>query len=173
MGFAERENGMSPKIRFIASALALSGALVAHAHATVIYTVLNPAAHFTLFVYDSPTFITTDATVGVAKLAFANPLNTITSVDFIPSSLNPTTMMSASELDVFQSGSPAEEIRYFPLGTFTQVGATAGEMGSFGFPNSELSVAVPEPGTLGLLGVGALAFLGLRRRASGTNLFQA
>jgi hypothetical protein len=44
---------MSPKITFIASALGVSAALASHAHADVIYTVLNPANNFTLFVCDS------------------------------------------------------------------------------------------------------------------------
>jgi hypothetical protein len=166
------------KITFLASALALSAALATHAHATVIYTVENPAAPpfpFILFVYDSPTFITTNTTVGVVQLAFANPLNTITSVEFIPSSTN-LMHLGTSELDVFQSGLPMEQLRFYPLGTFTQVGVTPGESGSFGFPNSELSVAVPEPGTFGLLGVGVLALLGLlglRRRAKGESLSEA
>ena len=58
--------------------LFVSGLLLATASkvdADVVYTVLNPANNFTLFVYDSPTFITTDTMVGVAQLAFANPLN--------------------------------------------------------------------------------------------------
>jgi len=154
---------MSPKITFLASALGLSVALASHAHADVIYTVLNPANNFTLFVYDSPTFITTDTAVGVAQLAFANPLNTITSVDFIPDSL---TFPGTSEIDVNQSGA-ADQFRYYPLGTFTQFGVTKGDSNSFGFPNSELSVAAPEPSTIALLGAslfGLFGLLGLRRR---------
>ena len=58
---------------------------------------------FTLFVYDSPIFITTDPTVDVAQLAFHNPANTITSIEFKPSS------SGVSEPDVFQSGGGADQ----------------------------------------------------------------
>ena len=143
-----------------ASALGLSLAMATHAQAFVVYTVLNPVADFTLFTYDSPTFITTNTLVSVADLTFANPLNSITSVDFIPSS---TTVTGASEVDVFQS-SAAEQIRYYPEGTFTRYGVTPGESGSFGFPNSVLSVAAPEPATIGLLGTGVIGLFGMRRR---------
>jgi hypothetical protein len=55
-------------------------------------------------------------------------------------------------------------------GTFTQVGVTPGDSNSFGYPNSMLSVETPEPGTVGLLGVGLLGLFGLRRRARGAKL---
>jgi hypothetical protein len=138
--------------------LGLSIAMSSKADADVIYTVLNPAANFTLFIYDSPTFITTDTTVGVGQLAFANPLNSITGVDFIPSS---ATFPGTSEVDVIQAAAP-EQFRYYPQGTFTQFGVTPGDSNSFGFPNSELSVAAPEPSSVALLAAGLLGLFGLR-----------
>jgi hypothetical protein len=78
---------------------------------------------FTLLVYDSPTFITTDTTVSVSQLTFANPLNPIASVDFIPSS---STFPDTSEVDVNQIGA-ADQFRYYPEGTFTKFGVTPGD----------------------------------------------
>lgn len=160
---------MSPKITFLTSLLGLSAVFASSAQAEVIYRVQNPANHFTLFVYDSPAFITTDTAVPVADLAFANPLNQITSVDFIPSSV---TRPGHSELDVFETIGVPEQFRFYPQGTFTQFGVTPGEIGSFGYPHSELVVGVPEPSTWAvmLLGFGALGFAGycqsIRNRAS-------
>jgi hypothetical protein len=140
----------------------------ADARADVIYTVLNPSAHFTLFVYDSPAFITTDTMVDVAQLAFANPLNSITEVEFIPSFL---TFQGTSEVDILQSAAP-NQFRYYPQGTFTQFGTTPGDSNSFGFPNSELSVApAPEPPSSvlllgGLLGFGLIRCMGLLKGAA-------
>jgi len=152
---------MRPKSILIASALTLCLAASPHARADVIYRVFNPANNnFTLFIYDAPTFITTNTTVGVAQLTFANPLNTITSVDFIPSS---STFPGTSELDVIQSGAP-EQFRYYPEGTFTQFGVTAGDSNSFGFPNSRLSVEAPEPASIALFGAAVAGLFGLRRR---------
>ena len=160
---------MRLKSALLASALAFSLGIASGAQAEVVYTVFNPANHFTLFVYDSPDFITTDTMVGVAQLAFANPLNSITSVDFIPDS---STFPGTSELDVLQSGAP-EQSRYYPQGTFTQVGVTAGDSNSFGYPSSMLSVATPEPGTVGLLGVGLVGLFGLRRRGRRAKLSES
>ena len=160
---------MCLKSALLASALAFSLGMASRAQAEVVYTVFNPANHFTLFVYDSPGFITTDTMVGVAQLAFANPLNSITSVDFIPDS---STFPGTSELDVLQSAAP-EQFRYYPQGTFTQVGVTPGDSNSFGYPNSMLRVETPEPGTVGLLGVGLLGLFGLRRRGSRATLSES
>jgi PEP-CTERM motif-containing protein len=157
---------MCLKPTLLASAIALGVVTMSRAQAEVVYTVFNSANNFTLFVYDSPDFITTDTMVGVAQLAFANPLNSITSVDFIPDS---STFPGTSELDVLQSAAP-EQFRYYPQGTFTQVGVTPGDSNSFGYPNSMLSVETPEPGTVGLLGVGLVGLFGLRRRARGAKL---
>ena len=156
----------------LAAAIGLCLANVHRAKAEVIYTVFNPVAApfpFVLFVYDSPTFITTDTTVDVAHLAFANSANTITGVEFKPSS------SGVSELDVFQSGGGADQtfngnqFRYYPLGTFDQYGVTPGTddasgAPSFGMPNSMLSVEAPEPGTFGLLAAGLIGLFGLHRR---------
>jgi hypothetical protein len=158
----------------LAAAIGLCLANTHRAKAEVIYTVFNPVAApfpFVLFVYDSPTFITTNTTVDVGQLAFANPANTITDVEFKPSS------SGVSELDVFQSGGGADQtfngnqFRYYPLGAFDEYGVTAGINNaagdpSFGAPNSMLSVEAPEPSTFALLLGGLVGLVGLRRRAS-------
>lgn len=154
------------KAGLLASAVGLSLAVPPGAHADVIYEVFNPSNPpfpFVLFVYDSPGFITTDTTVSAAQLAFINPLNLITSVDFIPDS---TSMPGDAELDVFETNTPTEQVRYYPSGTFDEVGVTAGLSGSAGYPNSMLSVAIPEPSSIALFGfgAGALGLLALRRR---------
>ena len=78
---------MAPKHVLLAVLLGLIGVVPARGVASpVVYTVFNPVAPpfpFVLFIYDSPGFITTDTTVSAAQLAFINPLNDITSVQFI------------------------------------------------------------------------------------------
>ena len=49
-------------------AVGASAAIVPRAQAFVTYTADNPAANFTLFVYDSPSFITTDTVVPVTTV---------------------------------------------------------------------------------------------------------
>ncbi len=157
---------MPAKTAALALALGMSAAIAPQADAFVIYTSYNTARHFTLFIYDSPGFITTDTTVPVSDLAFANPLNAITSVEFNPAS---STFPGTAEVDVFQSSGGADQtftgnqFRYYPTGTFTHYGVTPGDSNSFGFPNSELIVAAPEPSTIGLAGVGLLGLLAVRR----------
>ena len=130
--------------------------LAAPAQADVFYTVFNPSRNFTLFTYDSPAFITTITDVDVAQLAFANPLNPITGVDFIPNSL---TYPGTSEIDLLQAGA-ATQYRFYPAATFTMTGVTPGDANSFGGSASQLSVAVPEP-SVATLFASALAGLWL------------
>jgi hypothetical protein len=65
---------MCLKPALLASAVALGMVTTSRAQAEVVYTVFNPVNHFTLFVYDSPEFITIGTMVGVAQLAFAKAL---------------------------------------------------------------------------------------------------
>jgi hypothetical protein len=139
------------------------------AEAEVVYTVNNSARNFTLFIYDSPTFITTDTVVPAVDLAYfaPPPLNFISSFEFNPSSSDPA-HLGVPEVDVFQySGGPDQsftgnQFRWYPLGTLTQHGVTPGlgaipgfpNSQSFGFPSSQLVVAAPEPPAIGLLGAG-------------------
>ena len=122
---------MRLKTSLLAFVLSVSAALASEARADIIYTSSNPAAKFTLFVYDSPDFITTDTTVPIANLAFAAPQNTITSVEFLPSSTDPA-HLGLPEVAVFQSGGGADQtftgnqFRWYPAGTFTRVGITPG-----------------------------------------------
>jgi hypothetical protein len=148
------------------------------ANAFVSYTVENPAVNFVLFTYDSPTFITGDIIVPVSDLAYfaAPPLNFITQVEFIVSSTDNSNFLGQPEIIVDQSsgGAPqtptGTELRWFPDGTFTQYGVTRGlgtgcscAADSFGYPNSELVVAVPEPPTIGMCAPGVLGLVALRR----------
>ncbi len=148
--------------------MALVAMATPRADAYVIYKVDNPAANFTLFIYHSPGFITSDTVVPVAGLTFAAPQNTITSVEFDPSSTDPA-HLGLPEVAVFQSGGGADQtftgnqFRWYPDGTFTHYGTTPGLAGSFGVPNSQLVIAAPEPPTLLLFGGGLLGVLALRR----------
>jgi hypothetical protein len=156
-----------------AFALGASTVMAPHAQAFVVYTVDNPAKHFTLFTFDSPGFITTDTLVPVADLTYfaAPPANFISGVEFIPSSSDPA-HLGLPEVDVFQySGGPpqsftGDQFRWYPDGTFGQYGVTPGLAGSFGFPASELVVAAPEPSTIGIVAAGLIGLLALRRRSA-------
>jgi hypothetical protein len=127
--------------------------------AWVTYTVFNPMQQFTLIVGGWPSgLITSDTTFSGWELA-VNP-EAITSVDFIISS---PSMPGDSELDVFFASSP-EQVSWLPDGEFAKDGAHQFVAGSFGYPNSYLLVAVPEPSTMALLVAGLVGLLGLHRR---------
>lgn len=64
---------MSSKIALLALALGVSTAIAPRAEAYVVYKVDNPARNFTLFIYNSPGFITIDTVVPVADLAYFAP----------------------------------------------------------------------------------------------------
>jgi hypothetical protein len=174
---------MVSKIALLALAAGTFVAAAPRAQAFVSYTVNNPARNFTLFTYDSPTFITTDTTIlasdpGLAYFA-PPPLNFISQIQFIVSSNDNLLYTGQPEIIVDQySGGPDQsftgnQFRWFPLGTLTQYGTTPGLgtgcgcfFDSFGFPNSQLIVAAPEPSAIGLLGVGLFGLLALRRRSA-------
>jgi hypothetical protein len=162
----------------LALALGIGAAVAPQAQAYVIYKLDNPARNFTLLIYHSPGFITTDTVVPVADLFYfaPPPLNFISSVEFIPSSSN-ASHPGLPEVDVFQySGGPPQsftgnQYRWYPEGTFTHYGVTKGIDGpgldqSFGFPNSQLVVAAPEPSTIGSVTAGLFGLLAWWRRSA-------
>jgi hypothetical protein len=183
---------MVSKIALLTLAVGTFVAVAPRAQAFVSYTINNPARQFTLFTYDSPTFITTDTTVLASDPDLAHialpPFNFISQIQFIVSSTDNPSYTGQPEIIVDQySGGPDQsftgnEFRWFPLGTFTQYGITPGLgtgcgcfFDSFGFPNSRLVVddnenpmvlSAPEPSAIGLLGVGLFGLLALRRRSA-------
>ncbi len=152
---------MCLKPALFASAIGLALVAAQLAQGEVIYTVFNPARDFTLLVYPSPDFITTDTSIGAAQLT-VNP-ESISTVDFIVSSL---TEPGNSEINVsFEpSTGMAEQFRYLPEGDLGTVGTYQFNSSSFGYPNSFLDVAVPEPCSIAIMGAALFAFIGFRRR---------
>jgi len=165
---------MFAKTAFLVSALGLMGAMAPEANAStiswfitlgpvppVVYTVFNPMQLFTLIVDGFPSsLITSDTTFP----GWALPINpeAIASIDFIISSRS---MPGDSELDVFFASSP-EQVSWLPEGEFAKDGVHQFVAGSFGYPNSYLIVAAPEPSTIALLGAG---LVGLHRRGQRKN----
>jgi hypothetical protein len=154
---------MPARMTIFASTLGLAAATAPQAKADVVYTVFNTANGFTLFVYDAPSFITTDTTVSGAQLVYEG--HPITDVDFIISS---ATFPGNSEVDVVfdPSAGMAEQFRYYPHDAFAQFGVyPPSNPASANYPTSELSVAAaPEPSTIVLLGAGLFGMLALRCR---------
>jgi hypothetical protein len=162
---------MLAKTAFLVSALGLVGAMAPAANASTIttrltappptwvaYSLFNPIQQFTVIVGGWPSgLITSDTTFSGWELA-VNP-EAITSVDFIISSRS---MPGDSELDVFFASSP-EQVSWLPEGEFATDGAHQFVAGSFGYPNSYLLVAAPEPATMALLVTGLVGMLGVYR----------
>ena len=102
----------------------------------------NPARNFTLFILRHSPIIHCDGhhgrscAVGLCKPAQHHHQRRFHTLIFDNS--------GNLQLDVFQSSAP-EQSRYYPRGTFTTLGVTPGDSSSFGYPNSKLRVAAPEP----------------------------
>jgi PEP-CTERM motif len=168
---------MLAKTAFLVSALGLMGAMAPGANASsilttltvppptwVTYSLFNPMPQFTVIIGGWPSgLITSDTTFSGWELV-PNP-EAITSVDFIIASQS---MPGDSELDVFFASSP-EQVSWLPEGEFAEDGAHRFVAGSFGYPNSYLLVAAPEPSTMALVVAGLVGLLGLHRRGHRKN----
>ena len=138
------------------------------------YEVFNPVMNptFVFFIYDAPDFITSDRVVPGSALAFNNSVHPVTSIDFIMSASDPLDTTDPTVADVRISiapspGVPTVQDKFLPPADLSQYGIYQFANGSFGAPNSFLSVEAPEPASITLLGAGALGLLGLRRRRGG------
>jgi hypothetical protein len=154
---------MSSKIALLATALGLLAAMTPPANADVIYEVSNPSADFVFFVYDSPQFITTDTVVPGSALAFNNTIHPATSVDFIMSSpLDPG--FADVQITINPTpGVPTVQDKFVLAADLAEYGVYQAAAGSFGYPNSFVTVAAPEPPAIAVLGTGLLGILGIRR----------
>lgn len=149
--------------RFALLAFAFTG-LTLPAQADVIYSVTNPSAHFVFFTYDSPAFITTDTLVTASELSFNNSIHPAVSVDFIIASpLDPGFADVQITISPFP-GIPTVQDKFVSADDLARYGKYQAAPGSFGYPNSYVDVAAPEPGSLAILAVGLIGLSSLRRR---------
>jgi hypothetical protein len=156
---------MPIKIVSLALAPVLALLIASPAQAFVVYSVINPSANFVFFTYEAPTFIMTDTLVPGSALTFNNTIHPATSVDFIISSpLNPGFADVQITINPIP-GVPAVQDKFVPAIDLTQYGTWQAAAGSYGFPNSFVEVAAPEPAAVGLLGIGLAGLLALRRRS--------
>ena len=126
---------------------------------------VHPSANFVFFIYDSPQFITTDTLVPGSSLAFNNSVHPATSVDFIISSpLDPGYADVQITIDP-SPGVPTIQDKFVLAADLAQYGTYQFAAGSFGYPNSFLLVAAPEPSSIVLLSVALLGFVGLGWRS--------
>ena len=155
---------MLMRTTLLASAFGLAAAAAPlPADAFVIYSVINPTADFVFFSYDSPGFITSDTLVPGSALTFNNSIHPATSVDFIIASpLDPGFADVQITINPVP-GVPAVQDKFVPADDLDQYGTYQAAMGSFGFPNSFVRVAAPEPASVALLGLGMVALFAVRR----------
>jgi hypothetical protein len=152
---------MRTRTALLTSALTLGIAIVSPAWADVIYSVTNPSADFVFFKYDSPTFITTDTLVPASALSFNNTIHPATLVDFIIASpLDPGFADVQITINPVP-GVPAVQDKFIPAVDLARYGMFQAAPGSFGYPNSFVEVAAPEPTSIAILGAGLVGLLGL------------
>ena len=157
---------MRTRTAFLTLVLTLAVAILSPARAYVVYSVINPSAHFVFFRYDSPTFITTDTVVPGSALAVNNTIHPATMVDFIIASpLDPGFADVQISINPI-AGVPAVQDKFVPAVDLTMYGTWQAAAGSVGYPNSFVEVAAPEPASIAMLGSGLVGLLGLclRRR---------
>lgn len=157
---------MFSRMALLASALTAMALIPTLAGATVIYSVTNPSANFVFFVYESPTFITSDTLVTAAELTFNNTIHPAKTVEFIIASpLEPGYADVQITIDP-SPPTPTVQDKFVLAEDLTIPGHYQAAPGSVGYPNTYVDVAVPEPASLFVFGIGVLGLAGVRRARS-------